>query len=150
VTLVGSARTGFSLETFGRPFNPHSDLDLAIVSEPLFHKLRDNFEAWREDFKQEKILPQSDYERSVWTRNFGIVPNNITKGFITAKLLANRERYQSTHLMAAAMSKLHRKLKRTEGAPTIREASVRVYRNWDSLLCQNNLNIRTIAKKLKT
>ena len=150
VTLVGSARTGFSLETFGRPFNPHSDLDLALVSESWFYKLRDNFEAWRADFEHEKILPQSNYERTVWVKNFEIVPKNIMRGFITAKLLANRKRYQSTQLMAGVMSELHRKLKQAEGAPSIREASVRVYRDWESLVKQNNLNLWTISKKLIT
>jgi hypothetical protein len=38
LTLVGSGRIGFSLspDTFGRPFSESSDLDVVVVSAPLF------------------------------------------------------------------------------------------------------------------
>jgi hypothetical protein len=38
VVVVGSARTGFSLDqiNYGTPFGPHSDIDVVIVSQRLF------------------------------------------------------------------------------------------------------------------
>jgi hypothetical protein len=40
ITVIGSGRTGFSLdpEKFGAPYGPHSDLDVAVVNGALFDK----------------------------------------------------------------------------------------------------------------
>jgi hypothetical protein len=40
ITVIGSGRTGFSLDPdkFGAPYGPHSDLDVAVVSNVLFDR----------------------------------------------------------------------------------------------------------------
>ena len=148
VLLVGSARTGFSFGEFGRAFNNHSDFDFAIVSESWFLRLRDEFDLWKADFQSDRIKPNSPAEISHWPDNFKIIPNNIRRGFITADLIPNRHRYPDKQFLANAMSSLQRRLAQTEGAPIVRRASLRIYRDWPSLLRQSKVNLDDIARQL--
>jgi len=145
VTLVGSARIGFSLKEFGRPFNTKSDLDFALVSEPWFNKLEDDFLSWKSDFEHERIQP-STIEKRFWVDNLSRVPENIRRGFITANDLPNR--YQNKQEVANAMWMIHQKLQSTPGAPNFKKATIRIYRDWDSLVNQNTLNLFVISKAL--
>ena len=66
ITLVGSARIGYSLASppeLGRPFGKHSDLDLCIVSATLFKQFEEAVEQFRGDYQAGKVLPLSDTER---------------------------------------------------------------------------------------
>ena len=63
IGLVGSAHLGKSLKPckIGTPFIPNeSDLDLFIVSENLFERLKIDFFAWSCDFKMEKLSHHTD------------------------------------------------------------------------------------------
>jgi hypothetical protein len=146
VTLVGSARIGFSFAKFGKPFGPHSDLDFAIVSERWFQKLQTNFTSWDFDFKNGKIEPTNDTENKHWNENINRIPENIRRGFITADLLPNR--YDAKQSIGTIMWALNEKLKRTEGSPVVRRASIRVYRDWNSLINQCNLNLSIVARSI--
>jgi hypothetical protein len=72
VAIVGSAKTGYSL-TPGRnysPFSEMSDLDLVIVSEPLFCKLWDSYLA---------------FVNSSTGQSYSTVAKNVFRHFISIK-----------------------------------------------------------------
>jgi hypothetical protein len=62
VTLIGSARLGYSLApppNFGRPFGPRSDLDLSIVSADLFKRVTLAFSSFAVDYRAGAVMPRS-------------------------------------------------------------------------------------------
>jgi hypothetical protein len=60
ITLVGSARIGYSLAAppdLGKPFGKHSDLDLCVVSADLFRRFVEAVEQFKVDYQTGKVLP---------------------------------------------------------------------------------------------
>jgi len=145
ITLIGSARLGYSLvkaPNYGRQFGSHSDMDLTVISEPLFLQLVDTFNDWKDEFSDGRIQPRNETERGYWEENINrLVPDNISRGFIDKHLIPNR--YPSTQNISQAMYILGEKLKVTARAPQVRKASVRVYRSWDAFIAQISLNFWT-------
>lgn len=63
ITLIGSARIGYSLAphpAFGRTFSAKSDLDFAVVSEPLFLNLSAAFAKWKYDASTGNVRPTNN------------------------------------------------------------------------------------------
>ena len=145
ITLIGSARIGFSLASppkYGRPFNEESDLDLSVVSSRLFKEFSDSFERWKADYTTEFVQPRNQKERKYWDHNIDLIPRNLSKGFVDAKKLPNLSRYPIAQSVSQALYILKRKLEITEGAPKVRDASIRVYNSWQTLVAQATLNLR--------
>lgn len=144
VTLIGSARIGFSLapDSLGRAFGDRSDLDLTVISEPLFNRVRSAFEAWAHDYGHGTVNPRNDQERSYWNSNLEFGRRNIPKGFMDPNKIPLWDRYPIAQRVLHSCWLLREKLLRTEGGPAVREASVRVYRDWYAFIRQLTLNLK--------
>ncbi|HUP79561.1 MAG TPA: hypothetical protein VM260_13500, partial [Pirellula sp.] len=130
ITLIGSARIGFSLASppdYGRAFNENSDLDLSVVSLSLFEKFYDSFAQWKADYTAGIVQPRNERERQHWDDNIHLVPKHLSKGFVDANKVPNLIRYPIAQSVSQAMWLLGRKLEITEGAPKVRKSSIRIY-----------------------
>ena len=144
ISIVGSARLGESLnpKKIGTPFNRASDLDLFVVSGRLFNQLRNEFNVWSNDYESGVIKPRHEKEKSYWMENKERVPKIIDRGFIDAKMIPTRKRYQTSQKTANSMWLLVEKLKSTANSPKPPRASIRCYVDWDSAVKQISLNLR--------
>ena len=147
IGLTGSARFGSSFVACeaGRPFRRCSDLDFFVVSESLFNAYRADFGTWRDDFRSGKVLP-TDAERRHWKSNAKRVPRNIKRGFIDVYLIPARPRYRMAQHTLDVMSRLVGKLGVTPRSPSPSKASVRCYGDWESLVNQMSLNLKSSGK----
>lgn len=143
ITIVGSARTGYSMvpRHFGRPFGQDSDLDLAIISDSLFERLTTDFYLFADDYRSGTVRPRSEKQSHLWQENLKFGNRNIPNGFFDAWKIPNFSRYTVTREINQAMWKLVNKLERTETAPRVRRASGRVYRDWKSFVARVELNL---------
>ena len=145
ITLIGSARIGYSLAPatkFGREFCENSDLDFSVVSFALFERLAESARLFSSDYKSGVIVPRNERQGRMWSENCGFFDRNIPRGFLDSKKIPNRERYSSAQEINQSMSYLLRKLEATTEAPAVRDASVRVYRDWKSFVDQVSRNLR--------
>jgi len=145
ITVIGSARIGYSLAPppeFGKPFGKHSDLDLSVISVELFESLVSAFATFADDYSQRAVAPRNDRERKLWEANLEFGDRNIDRGFFDASKLPNLDRYAVSQRINQAMWALLKKLEATAGAPNIRRASTRVYRDWQCFIEQASLNLR--------
>lgn|SRR5574341_51628 len=144
ITLVGSARLGYSLkpkDNFGRQFEPASDLDLAIISDYLFSLLSDDFNNWKQDYESKVIAHRNENEKSCWEDNLKKVPNNITRGFIDIHKIPFFVRYKAAQKLGQIRYLLGQKLLITTEAPGVKKISIRVYRDWEAFVGQTSLNL---------
>lgn len=149
ITLIGSARQGFSLspgENLGRPFGDYSDLDLSIISPSLFEQMKKVFSLWLTDYRTRKVSPRNAKENKYWEDNAKRVPLNLRRGFIDPHKIPTWERYPEARAIGQTKYEAHEKLKVTPGAPIARRISVRVYRDWDSFIRQMAINLKQIGR----
>jgi hypothetical protein len=149
ITLVGSARTGFSFANFGRPFDQNSDLDLCVVSNNLFQSFRESFDRFAADLASEDIRPRNDREGAFWQENIEFGKRNFPKGFFDANKLPTFDRYEVSQRIQQAMWMLRSRLELTPGAPRVRSASIRIYRDWQALIERLTANLRSLTQKLQ-
>lgn len=148
ITLIGSGRQGFCLspgKDLGRPFGDHSDLDLAVVSAPLFKSLAAAFDRWNEEYAAGIVSPRHEREKKLWDNNKKWVPINVARGFIDPHKIPTWNRYPKAQMISQAMNDAYEKLKVTPAAPAVRKLSVRVYRDWDSFIRQMAINLECVA-----
>ena len=120
IGLVGSAHLGKSLDPckIGTPFIPNeSDLDLFIVSENLFERLKTDFFTWSCDFKNGKINPHEGERMRYWKNNYKDVPKNIKRGFIDAYKIPSRLENLTAQKVQLTMERLVKRLKSTHNSP---------------------------------
>lgn len=143
VHLTGSARIGQSLapHKLGKEFGKHSDLDIFVVSFPLFERMSADFVSWSFDFESDGCLPKNDREKSFWLENLQRGPRNLNRGFIDSGIVPNIERYKIITNIAQSMWLLKSKLDITEEAPAIQGASIRCYKDWGSYVRQVALSL---------
>lgn len=144
ITLLGSARLGFSLggpSNLGRPFGRHSDLDFSVVSSGLFARFREIFETWARDYESGIVRPRHDGERRLWDSNLAFGRQNLPKGFFDANKIPTFHRYPLAQEVAQALWALVKKLEQSAAAPVPSGASVRVYDNWHSLINRVSFNL---------
>jgi hypothetical protein len=149
ITIVGSARTGFSLSPppkYGTPFGPNSDLDLAIVSNDLFSQLVIEFESFSKDYSKGSISPRSSREAGYWQDNISRLPRNIRDGFIDAKYIPNLPQYVRIRRLSQTAWMLTQRVQNTPEAPKVTKSSVRVYRDWNALVDRVSFNLSTVLK----
>jgi len=146
ITLIGSARLGQSLarDRFGAGFSEDSDLDFTTVSEALLERLASEFNAWAFAYENGSVLPNNEREKRFWDDNLTRGPIIIGRGFIDSKLIPLRDEYFWTREIGQTMYLLGEKLKVTPGAPVIRHADVRAYRNWDSFARQMTTTLSSL------
>ncbi|MEP8703454.1 MULTISPECIES: hypothetical protein [Enterobacter] len=143
IHLSGSARLGQSLapHKIGTAFGQHSDLDLFVVSESLFEKVRNEFNKWSTQFEGGTIQPKNAKEKEYWEDNNIRGYKNLQRGFIDSKIIPNREAYPTVCNISNSMWLLKGRLDVTSNAPKIQSASVRCYKNWDSYVRQVMTNL---------
>lgn len=143
ISLTGSARLGSSLAPWkvGKPFEDSSDLDLFVVSDHLFRRVKDDFLRWAADFDRGVAKPRNDTEAGYWSDNSRRGYNLIQRGFLDAKMIPNLPAYTTARTVNNTMSLLVRKLKVTVGAPKPNRASVRCYSSWNSYVQQVSINL---------
>jgi hypothetical protein len=150
VTLIGSGRQGQSMSPdhdFGRPFGLHSDLDIGAVSSNLFEKLRNVFHSWADDYESGVVVPSNPREKKFWDGNLSLCPNTVIRGFIDADKIPRLDRYPIVQTIGQAMFLLPGKLRCTVGAPDVKKATFRVYRDWGAFARQLAFNLEIIARK---
>jgi len=148
ITLLGSARLGFSLAKpkYGRPFDSVSDLDISVVSEQIFQQLSEVFHSWRRDYSQGTVSPRNDRERAYWDENLSFFKRNLPYGFIDSAKLPTFNRYPLVQKIQNAMWELTKKLETTPGVPSPKKASVRVYCSWKDLVSRVSFNLYMAMK----
>jgi len=150
ITLVGSARIGYSLAPppeFGRPFSVKSDLDLSIVSADLFHRVTSAFADFSADYRSGAVTPRSPQERHLWDENLIFGARNIPQGFFDPNKIPNFDRYPVAQQVSQSMWLLVKKLEVTPDAPQVNRASTRVYSDWQSFIGKVSFNLMAALKK---
>lgn len=145
ITLVGSARIGYSLKkkAWGKAFSNESDLDFTIVSNDLYKKLVSDFQLWVGEFGTGKIIPNNEKQTENWLKSITTVNQNIPKGYINTKDLFSHNDYTTVKNCYRTMTKLKEKLEITKKSPSISDASIRVYSNWKNCVRQVEINFKT-------
>lgn len=138
IHLTGSARIGQSLTPMkiGAMFGDHSDLDIFIVSNNLFERMKADFNHWSYEFEGGLVQPSNDRERGFWVDNNQRGPKLIQRGFLDSKIVPNRPAYPTIKNIAQTMWLLKGKLDITENAPRVKAASIRCYVDWVSYVRQ--------------
>jgi len=149
ITIVGSGRQGFCLSpgtNIGQVFGEHSDLDLTIISAPLFRQLEETFKQWRADYFGGIVSPRSEQEGEFWEANVESVSSGLARGFIDPHKVPTFNRYPTVQFIMNAMYVAREKLKVTSGAPIVKRVSVRVYNDWDSFIKQMAINLQRLVR----
>ena len=143
IGIYGSARIGSSLapSKLGAPFDNDSDLDLFVVSQCYFRRLRNDYDLWSSDCRTGKVEPRSDKEHEYWTENLIRLEDAIARGFIDVWKIPNFYRYTVVQRTADSMWRLVEKLKSTAEAPTPSHASIRCYLDWPSAIERMSFNL---------
>jgi hypothetical protein len=150
ITVVGSARIGFSLAggpDFGRPFDKNSDLDVAVISGKLLTAVAETFARWKHDYTNGVVRPRSDWERHLWEENLKFGERNLPLGFFDVNKLPTFDRYPLVQDVQNTMWTLGEKLKVTPKILLPRRASVRAYATWRALVERVSFNLFTVLGK---
>lgn len=146
VSLTGSARIGFSLnpKKYLRPYDPEiSDLDIFIVSENLFNRLKNDFD----DFKNEvsNVTGEIPKSKRFWKENVQNTSNNISRGFIDTWKIPNYSRFPTNFLVGRTISSIEKMTKHIKQMPRLNidqyNCGLRVYCNWKSAVSQIKRNV---------
>ena len=145
VTLVGSARIGYSLskKEWGNPFDNNSDFDFMVVSDDLFGKIVKEFQAWANDIASKRILPNTSNEMSYWLENIEYLDGKIPRGFIQIRFLPYNINYPSVKKCYDAIWLLKKRLDITATIPSVSDSSIRVYSSWKACIRQLHINFNS-------
>lgn len=150
VTLIGSARIGYSLSgsKFGKCFDKNSDLDFSVISGGLYRKLGNDFNRFVQDFEEGAIHPKNDRERKYWPENIHVGRKSLLRGFLDSKKIPNLSEYSTAKNINGSMWLLLEKIKNVDTVPNVSRASVRVYQNWNSFIDQTTLNLKRLMEEI--
>ena len=87
-------------------------------------------------------------EEKYWKDNAREVPRTIRRRFIDARRIPARAPYKTAQRTLDTMSRLVRKLEATPRSPSPKDASVRCYGRWESMVSQMALNLATNASSM--
>lgn len=144
ITLIGSARIGFSLAPapkLGKAYGRHSDLDFCLVSAALFDSAATTFRDFSKDFDSGKTNPRSASERSLWLENIAVVGRGIPQGFIDPGKIPTWDAYPVAQQFANTLWSLRKKFELTPEWLAPLRASARVYKSWDALVSRFVYNL---------
>jgi len=141
VVLVGSGRIGYSLskKQWGKPFDASSDLDFALISQPLFRGLANNLKSWIGDLKLSRFKVHSVQETKNWLSNIDALKNSLDRGFLQSNLFPYTDNYLTAKKLQSTMWLLNKRIAVTNNVPQIAKSSTRVYYDW--LYCLKQLYI---------
>lgn len=132
IAIVGSAKLGFSLspQKEYREFTDDSDIDLVIVSLPIF---KASWEAYL-DLHLRGYLP-----------TYGPVAKNIFKGFVSLKEIDNRATFFD--MWSRKVEPLKKDFQTLFSIP--HELNYRVYDSWESVERYHLSGLKTLKEKLE-
>jgi hypothetical protein len=87
------------------------------------------------------MTPRHQHERDLWEENLAFGERNIPHGFFDPNKVPNFDRYPVVRQVNQSMWALVKKLEVTPGAPRVRRASTRVYRDWQSFIERVSFNL---------
>ena len=147
ISITGSARLGYSLASnkFGQEFTDDSDLDLFIVSENLFERLKTDFFLWVDKYDKNLIAPKGKALK-YWPSNKEIGIKNIKRGFVDSNKIPSHKDYTTNKQVLQTMFLLIKKLEEIDSVPSPRKASIRCYMDWDSAINQISLNLYYLSQ----
>jgi hypothetical protein len=149
ITLIGSARLGFSLtpSNLGRSFGTHSDLDLVAVSEDLFFHLDGEVEKFYSDLESGTISV-TDRTKRFWPESAAdLIRSKNQRGFIDSWKIPSLDRYPKAKSIANTCWQLTEKLKVSNESYDVKGASIRVYRDLHSFIRQNWINLKNLSSQ---
>jgi hypothetical protein len=129
------------LPEFGHPFHAKSDLDLAIIAEPLFNRAREDFSRWQADVQDGRLEPRTSAQARFWPDSLERLPGNILSGFVDPYKIPSLPRYSTVRYLRQTEWLLGARIEITPGLPPISRASTRIYRDWASFLAQMERNL---------
>lgn len=144
ITLVGSARTGFSLSPFklGKNFDENSDLDLAIVSAEHFDLCEAEFIRFKQDYENGVVVPSGPRQRLLWEEIIeDLERQRVRRGFVDIFKVPTKFQYPLACSAVDTCWRVKEKLNATGFGPYIKECSIRVFRDNFSLIRQNTINL---------
>lgn len=151
ISVVGSSRIGYSLadHKFGKQFGDQSDLDLCAVNAELFNRAKSDTERFIADFESGLTTTNKDETRIRWTNNCDYLSKNIQKGFIDIKMVpAIAGKYDNVASIKDSIWRVSTRLKNTSDAPNFKSLSIRIYRDWPSLVNQVSRSLNRLVVSL--
>lgn len=145
IILLGSARTGFAIDpnNYGRKFSENSDLDFAIIDSNLFEKCIIDFKLWKSK------IENNEYDEKVknkfWNDNLTNLKYQIKKGFIDTYKIPNFKEFKTTQKINNSLSLIVINLENIQGIK-VKEASARIYKDWEIFQRQLKINIESVLK----
>ncbi len=149
VVVVGSGRTGFSLDpnNFGRRFNSHSDIDVLVVDDILFDMVWKSLLDWNHPLRHRRQVPGPEGEWAAQRMN------DIYWGWIDPKRL-RLDRLPRSDALRPLRDLVVAWLDAFDGLGRItdlstRDFSGRLYRTWNHALLYQVEGLRRIRSGLK-
>jgi len=129
ISLIGSARLGFSSTHF-KNFNiENSDLDFFMVSQDYFDKIVEEIKNWL-------LEEQNDRKKTI--------KNQKERGFLNTWYIPNCHQY--TKKVNTSVTNINTWLHNQDCLPKINKnpkwAGIRIYRDWDAVVKQNILSLK--------
>jgi len=148
IILLGSARTGFAIDpnNYGRKFSENSDLDFAIIDKPLFDNCVVDFKLWKS--KTENNEYDEKVKNRFWNDNQNNLKFQIRKGFIDTYKIPNFSEFKTTQQINQSLSLVVVNLSKYQNIK-VKEASARIYKDWDTFQKQLRINIESVLEKVK-
>lgn len=149
IKLIGSGKTGFSISesNYGKPYQSEkSDLDFLIVNEDLFYALQTEFERWANLYNSGQIKPAKNREQIFWPENLNTGVRQFKRGFIDTKFIPNRDPFPKTKEIDSSLFYIKKYLSEISHIE-IKEASVRIYRDWNSFMRQLQINTEEVITR---
>ncbi|SKC11510.1 hypothetical protein SAMN05660477_03119 [Soonwooa buanensis] len=148
IILLGSARTGFAIDpaNYGREFSENSDLDFAIIDLDLFNRCVNDFKQWK------RKTENNEYDEKVktiyWSDNQNNLKHQIKKGFIDTYKIPNFTEFDTTQEINNSLSLIVINLNNLQRIK-VKQASARIYKDWDTFQKQLRLNIESVLEKVQ-
>jgi len=148
IILLGSAKTGFAIDpnNYGRKFSENSDLDFAIINETLFNNSVNDFKLWKS--KTEKDQYDEKIKNRFWTDNQNNLKHQIKRGFIDTYKIPNFTEFTTTQQINQSLSLIVVNLQKYQNIK-VKEASVRIYKDWNTFDKQLRINIENVLEKVQ-
>ncbi|HFK5511079.1 TPA: hypothetical protein ACGZ9U_001998 [Elizabethkingia anophelis] len=147
IILLGSARTGFAIDpkNYGRKFSENSDLDFAIIDSNLFENCVNDFKLWKR--KTENNEYEEKQKNKFWNDNQTNLNYQIKKGFIDTYKIPNFIEFTTTQQINHSLSLVVLNLESIQRIK-VKEASARIYKDWDTFQRQLKINIEHVLDKI--
>lgn len=147
IILLGSARTGFAIDptNYGRKFSENSDLDFAIIDSTLFENCVNDFKLWKRKTKNNEY--EEKQKNKFWNDNQTNLNHQIKKGFIDTYKIPNFIEFTTTQQINHSLSLVVLNLENLQRIK-VKEASARIYKDWDTFQRQLKINIEHVLDKI--